>query len=84
MYGPSLYKGLDINHPYYTQGITKMLTCVQECAIGSQTGSLIKTSAEELMLEIGIPMTLGSVDWEVAKEYTTFCWYTHLATFVSS
>ena len=65
LYGPALYEGLGINHPYYTQGITKMLTCVQECAIGSQTGALIKTSVEDLMLEMRVPMTLGTVDWDV-------------------
>ena len=65
LYDPALYLGLDINHPYYTQSITKMLTCVQECAIASQTGDLIKTSAEDFMLEIRVPMTIVTVDWEV-------------------
>ena len=62
MYSLTLYEGMDINHSFYTQGITKMKTCVQVCAFDYQTGAFIKTSAEELMVEIGIPMTLGSID----------------------
>ena len=46
LYGPELYEGLNIKHPYYNQGITKLMACVQECVISSQTGSFIQTSAE--------------------------------------
>ena len=46
LYGPDLYKGMDIQHPYYQQGIQKIITCIQESAIGSGTGELIKFNAE--------------------------------------
>ena len=55
LYGPDLYEGMDIQHPYYQQGIQKIITCIQESAIGSRTGELIKFNAEEFMLESGIP-----------------------------
>ena len=84
LYGPELYEGLNIKHPYYSQGITKLMACVQECAIKSQQGALLQHSAEDFMLELGYPMTLGTFNWKVAMEYLTPCWYGHLAKFVSS
>ena len=60
LYWPDLYEGLNIRHPYYNQGITKLMACVQECAISSQTGSFLQISAEDFMLELGYPMTLGT------------------------
>ena len=38
LYGPDLYEGLNIKHPYYSQGITQLMACIQECAILSQNG----------------------------------------------
>ena len=34
------------------------------------------------MLELGYPMTLGTLNWKVAMEYFTQCWYGHLVNFV--
>ena len=48
LYGPDLYEGLNIKHPYYRQSITKLMAYVQECAILSQTGLFVQTSAEAL------------------------------------
>ena len=84
LYRPDLYEGLNIKHPYYNQGIIKLMACVQECAISSQTGSFIQHSAEDFMLELGYPMTLGTFNWKVEMDYLTPCWYGHLTKFVSS
>ena len=46
LYGPDLYEGLNIKHPYYSQGIIQLMACVQVCAIGSQTGQFIQHLAE--------------------------------------
>ena len=62
LYGLDLYEGLNIKHLYYNQGITKLMACVEECAISSQTGSFIQTSREDFMLELGYPMTLGTLN----------------------
>ena len=71
LYGPDLYEGMDIQHPYYQQGIQKIISCIQESAIGSRIGELVKYCAEELMLEIGRPLTLGTVNWDIIGEYVT-------------
>ena len=84
LYGLNLYEGLNIRHPYYNQGIIQLMACVQECAINSQTGSFIRHSAEDFMLDLGYPMTLDTLNWKVAMDYLTPCWYGHLAKFVSS
>ena len=84
LYRPDLYEEINIKHPYYNQDITKLIACVQECAISSQTGSFIQTSVEDFMLELFYPMTLSTLNWKVAMEYLTPCWYGYLAKFVSS
>ena len=84
LYGLELYEDLNIKHPYYSQDITKLMACVQECAISSQTGLIIQTSAEDLILELGYPMTLSTLNYKVAMDHLTPCWYEHLAQFVSS
>ena len=36
------------------------------------------------MVELGYPMSLGTLNYKVAMDYLTPCWYGHLAQFVSS
>ena len=36
------------------------------------------------MLELGYPVTLGNLNYQVAKNYLTPSWYGNLAEFVSS
>ena len=84
LYGPDLYEGLNIKQLYYSQGITQLMACIQECAILSQTGRFIQTSAKDLMLELGYPVTLGTLNYKVAMDYLIPCWYGHIAKFVPS
>ena len=84
LYGPDLYEGLNIKHPYYSQGIIQLMACIQECAISSQTGQFIQQSAESFILELGYPVTLGNLNYQVANNYLTPSWYRNLAKFVSS
>ena len=84
LYGPDLYEGLNIKHPYYSQGIIQLMACIQKCAIASQTVQFIQQSTESFMLELGYPVTLGNLNYQVAKNYLTISWYGHLAKFVFS
>ena len=83
-YGLDLYEGLNIKHPYYSQGIIQLMACIQEYAISSQTGQFIQQSAESFMLELGYPVTLGNLNYQVTMKYLTPSWYRNLAKFVSS
>ena len=84
LYCPNFYQGLNIQHPCSKQGIQKMTPCIQECAIGSKIGNLIKTLAEEFMIETRMPLTLGTVNWDIVGEYITPCWFGILAKFIST
>ena len=36
------------------------------------------------MLELGIPFSLGTVNWDIIGDYVTPSWFGHLAKFVSA
>ena len=55
-----------------------------ESAIRSQTGNLMKNLAEELLLELEMPMKFGSVNWNVVKAYITPSWIGSLVQFLST
>ena len=84
LYGPNLYQGLNIYHPKFWEGIKKLSTHIQESVNQSSTGSLIRVTAEGLRLEIGIPMTPGTVNWKIVKAYTTPTWYGGLLDFITT
>ena len=73
---------MNIQHPNYRYGIQKIIACIQESAIGSRTRELNNLLAEEFMLKIGMPLTLGSVNWDIFGDYVTPSWFGHLAKFV--
>ena len=60
------------------------MTCIQKCAILSQTGQFIRQSAEIFILELGYPVTLGNLNYQVPMKYLTPSWYRNLVKFVSS
>ena len=84
LYGPSLYQGLNIKHPKFWEGLKKISTHIQESVNQSSTGSLIRLTAEGLRLELGIPMTPGTIEWKIVKEYTTPAWYGGILDFISN
>ena len=84
LYGPALYQGMNIYHPKIWEGIKKIAAHIQESVNQSSTGALIRITAEGLRLELGIPMTPGTVDWKVAQHYATPTWYGGVIDFVST
>ena len=82
LYGPDLYQGFQVMHPYYNQEICHIMTHLQESANGSQTGLLLRGTAEAFRLELGLPFSLGSTNYKICSAYTTDCWYKHLWEFV--
>lgn len=69
--GPQLYNGYTFDHPYFKQGIEKLATLVQEAMNKTKTGTLIKTAAEFLSLELGFDIKIGIIYWKVLKKYLT-------------
>jgi len=60
------------------------MTHLQESVNLSQTGQLVRGTAEAFWLEIGVPFTLGIVDSKIGSEYTTDCWYKYIWEFVDA
>ena len=60
------------------------MTHLQESVSLSQTGQLLRATAEAFRLEIGVPFTLGTVDFKIGSMYTTDCWYKHMWEFVDA
>ena len=56
LFGPALFQGYQLQHPYYTQEISHITTLLQESVRKSQTGKLLRMTAECLRLELGIPL----------------------------
>ena len=52
-FGPVKHGGIGIHHPFYWGAIIKLCSLLQELTCDSQTGALMKTSAENLRLETG-------------------------------
>ena len=48
LHRPQLYKGYNFDHPYFKQGIENIVTMIQESVNKSETGTLIKATAEVL------------------------------------
>ena len=82
LYGPDLYQGFQVMHPYYNQEIYHIMTHLQESANGSHTGLLLCGTTEAFQLELGLPFSLGSTDYKICSAFTTDCWYKHLWQFV--
>ena len=75
LFGSALYQGFDLMNPFFNQEISHLMTLLQESVSGSQTGLLLRLSAESLRLEIGVPFTLGECDYTLYSPYVTDCWY---------
>ena len=83
-YVPDLYQGFQVMHPYFNQEICHIVTLLQESVSSSQTGKLLRGTAEAFRLEIGVPFTMGTVDFKIGSKYKTDCWYKHMWKFVDA
>ena len=84
LYSPNLYQGFQVMYPYFNQEICHIMAHLQESVNLSQTGQLLRGTAEAFRLEIGVPFTLGTVDFRIGSDYTTDCWYKHMWNFVDA
>ena len=75
LFGPDLFQGFQLQHPFFTQEISHITTLLQESVRNSQTGKLLRLTAECLRLELGIPLAIGQTPYEPFEVYVTPCWY---------
>ena len=83
LFGPSLFQGYQLQHPFFTQEISHITTLLQESVWNSQTSQLLRLTAECLRLELGIPLQPGSTPNKPFASYVTDCWYKTIWKFAS-
>ena len=83
LFAPALFQGHQLQHPYFTQGISHITTLLQEYIRNSQTGQLLRLTVECLRLELGILFELSSTPYKPLASYVTDCWYKPLWKFVA-
>ena len=74
LYGPKIYQGLGIMHPYFNQELSHIATCLYEGERPTITGELIRASLEQLQVEIGLPGYLLQQDFSKLESLATDCW----------
>ena len=82
LYGPKMYQGLGILHPYYNQQLQHIEVCIHEGDRDTITGELIRASLEQLQVEIGLPGNLFDQDYEILQTLATECWLKSLWAFL--
>ena len=55
VWGPLHYQGIGIHHLWTTQGIEHLLAMLRHVTCQTLTGQLIRTTLEEMQLEIEVP-----------------------------
>jgi hypothetical protein len=55
VWGPMRYQGLGICHLYTTQGVEHLLAILRHATHPTLSGQLLRTTIEEMQLEIGLP-----------------------------
>jgi hypothetical protein len=64
LYGPELYQGMDMKHPFFLQEISHIMTHVQEAVCQSQIGQMIQMTAEAFRIDIGVPFLLNKTVYD--------------------
>ena len=78
VYGPKLYQGLGLHHPYITQFISHIITTCTHMRKSTLTGHLLATSYEYLQLETGLSEPFKHSYQEIGKFTTSKSWLTNL------
>ena len=80
LYGPEKYQGLAVKNPYFLQEIIHIVAFLTELVYSSSTGKLLKASAENFRVEIGIPFPLTATPYDanLFAYYCPSCWYKSL------
>ena len=55
-------------HPCFNQENFQIMTHLQESVVFSQTGQLLRGTAEAFWLEIGVPFTMGTVNFKIGSD----------------
>ena len=84
LFGPRRYQGFNIKHPYFNQQKKHIATLIQEVLSCSQTGLILRATAEQLRLELGLPFDTTTTSYSICSSYITPTWYSNLWKFFST
>jgi hypothetical protein len=83
VWGPERYQGLGIRHLYTTQGVEHLLAILRHATRATLTGQLLRTSMDELQLELGLQHSLFSYSYSDYGAIATKSWMTSTWQFLS-
>ena len=83
LFGPKSLHGLGLPHPYFQQQICHVETLLQQVISGTQTGTILRASAEQFRLELGFPFCINTCTFKPYSSYITNSWYKDLWQFLS-
>ena len=82
VYSPVDLCGLGVLHPWHNQHLSQMKVLLQETALPTITGDLIRASFELLRLEIGLPGRSDDWQWNAVGVLATDCWIADLLKYM--
>ena len=81
-YAPISFQGIGLPSVFTTQGLDHMKALVRFSGYDEQlTSDLLRTSAEQLKLELGLNGPVFQRDWETWNKIATNCWVKHTWSF---
>ena len=83
VWGPLRYQGLGIHHLWTTQGVEDLLAILRRATRPTLAGKLIRTSVEEMQLEIGVPLSFLLCSFEAFGQLATRSWLAATWQFLS-
>jgi hypothetical protein len=83
VWGPVRYQGLGIRHLYTTQGIEHLLAILRHATRPTLTGKLLRTTIEEMHLEIGVSESFLSYSFADYAVIATRSWISAIWKFLS-
>jgi hypothetical protein len=83
VWGPMRYQGLGIRHLWTTQGVEHLLAILRHATRSTLTGQLIRTSMEDMQLEIGVSASFLKSSYNYYGCLATRSWISETWRFLS-
>jgi hypothetical protein len=83
VWGPMRYQGLGIRHLYTTQGVEHLLAILRHATHTTLSGKMLRTTIEEMQLEIGLPRSFLSYSHAQYGPLATRSWIAATWKFLS-
>jgi hypothetical protein len=83
VWGPTRHQGSGICHLWTTQGVEHLLAILRHATCPALTGQLLRTTVEELQLELGVSALFLSCSFDNCGCVTTASWTSETRRFLS-